>query len=304
LGCGQHFPSVVGIPDLRLHSDRYLSLASDRAKAQVLAELEATSDLAALAQAYYAITDDVDSVRQAAYRAHLERACERGRAVLRQVPKSGRILEVGCGSGGFLVAAAHAGCAIEGVDIALRWLALARRRLADHGLNAPLIAASAESLPWPDGSFDTVVADSVLEHLERPYEAIKEWARVLRPGGRLVVWSPNRFSILLDPHVRLWAIGWLPPRLAAAWVRFRRRGRWTVRPLSARHARRLAEQAGFNAIAVEAPRIPPEMVNARHTIARQALALYEKALGLPVTRDLLRWFGPLWQLTARRRLEA
>jgi ubiquinone/menaquinone biosynthesis C-methylase UbiE len=294
----------VGIPDLRLHSDGYLSVASDRAKARILAQLETTTDLPALARAYYAITDDVDSVRQGAYLAHLERAYERGQAVLRLVPKPGRILEVGCGSGGLLAAAAHSGCAIAGVDIALRWLVLARRRLADHGLSAQLFAASAESLPWPDGSFDTVVADSVLEHLKDPYEALKEWARVLRPGGRLVVWSPNRFSILIDPHVRLWAIGWLPPRLAAAWVRCRQRGQWKVRPLSARRARRLAQQAGFEAITVAAPRVPPEMVDARSRIARQALSLYEQALDLHAARDFLRWFGPLWQLTARRRREA
>jgi len=177
----------------------------------------------------------------------------------------------------------------------------ARRRLADHGLSVPLLAASADQLPWPDGHFDTIVADSVLEHLDDPHQALKEWARVLRPGGTLVVWSPNRFSIALDPHVRLWGIGWLTPRLAAAWVRIRRGVEWPVRPLSAWRARRSAERAGFETIAVEAPRIPADMIEAGSRFARHALACYNTALGCRAARDLLRWFGPLWQLTARRR---
>ena len=48
-----------------------------------------------------------------------------------------------------------------------------------------------ESIPWPDGSFDVVFADNVLEHLEHPARVFREVARVLRPGGAFVVKTPN-----------------------------------------------------------------------------------------------------------------
>src|SRR5205814_1661423 len=112
---------------------------------------------------YYAMTDDPDDRRER-FLAHIVGAEARGEALAARLPKVGRILEVGCGTGGLLVAAASQGIAITGVDIAARWLVAARRRLTDHGLAVPLLAASAERLPWPDGHFVAVVADSVLEH--------------------------------------------------------------------------------------------------------------------------------------------
>jgi SAM-dependent methyltransferase len=50
------------------------------------------------------------------------------------------------------------------------------------------------SLPFPDASFDVVTAFSVLEHVEDPHRATTEIARVLRPGGWLIGWTPNRFG--------------------------------------------------------------------------------------------------------------
>src|SRR5438445_244146 len=82
---------------------------------------------------------------------------------------------------------------IEGFDIAARWLVVACRRLEDHGLSVPLTAASAECLPFADATFGTVVGDSLIEHCDDPQAALREWLRVLRPGGRLILWSPNRF---------------------------------------------------------------------------------------------------------------
>jgi SAM-dependent methyltransferase len=300
-GCGQPFPRVAGLPDLRLHSDRYLSLGADRAKALLLADRARVTDHFGLARAYYVLTADVDPVRRRAYLAHLERAEARGRAMLRLLPRTGRVLEVGCGSGGFLAAAASAGREIVGVDIALRWLVIAERRLSDRGLQVPLFGATAERLPWPDATFGAVVADSVLEHLTDFHSALKEWARVLRPGGSLVLWSPNRFSMAPDPHVGLWGVGWLPETLASKWVRRVRGCEWTVRPLSAQRARLLAAQAGFESIAIAAPRLGRELARGATHHEAMAIRLHDRARRLPVASGLLRRFGPLWQLTALRR---
>lgn len=62
-----------------------------------------------------------------------------------------------------------------------------------------------ESIDWPDETFDIVIADNVLEHLERPAEVFAEIARVLKPGGRFMFKTPNKWHYMpqiarLTPH--------------------------------------------------------------------------------------------------------
>lgn len=299
--CGRSFPMVAGLPDLRLASDRYLDLDSERAKAERLAAIAPDVDLRGLSEAYYAMTHDVEPRRRRFYLDHILQAEARGSALVELLPKEGRILEVGCGTGGLLAAAAGRGLSIEGTDIALRWLVVARRRLDDRGLSVPLVAASAERLPYPDRSFDAVVADSVMEHLDDPAVAVCEWARVLRPGGMLLAWSPNRYALTVDPHVRLWGLGWLPRAWMPAYVRWRRGGAWPPPCLSPGRAGKIAAEAGFTRIEVEAPSIPEVWARSRPAPQRRLISAYSAARRTPGLRPLLRAFGPLWQLRATRR---
>ncbi len=167
-GCGRNFPTIAGLADLRLRADRYLSLGAERAKAERLDAMADDHDLARLAEAYYAMTDDVDAGRRKRFLSHIARAEARGRELARLLPKSGRVLEIGCGTGGLLVAASRQGVQIEGVDVASRWLVLAQKRMDACGLNVPVWIANAEHLPWPAGTFHAVVADSLVEHLDDP----------------------------------------------------------------------------------------------------------------------------------------
>jgi SAM-dependent methyltransferase len=298
LGCGRFFPVVGGLPDFRLASDRYLTLEGDRTKAMKLIELERRTRMIDLAACYYAMTDDVDASRRARFLEHIAHAEPRGSALAALLPLGARVLEVGCGSGGFVAAAARKGLTIQGVDIAMRWLVIARRRMSDEGRRVSLLGGNAERLPYADASFEVVVADSLLEHLESPLLALREWARVLTPGGRLIVWSPNRFSLATDPHMGLLGVGWMPRRLARHYVRRRRGCGWVVRPLSAGDARRLASAAGFRRVGVEAPAIGKEWAGGRQGAVPFLIRAYGRARQFPGTRGLLKAFGPLWQLTA------
>lgn len=299
LSCAHIYPDIAGLPDLRLASDRYLSLADERAKAARLAAFEPTSDALSLAAHYYDMTDDVDALRRARFLAHIAAAEVRGEALAALLPSDGPILEVGTGTAGLVASALRAGLSITGSDIATRWLLVGRRRLRDLDLEAPLIGAQADRLPWPDNSFECVVADSVLEHLDSPSPALREWLRVVRPGGQLVVWSPNRFSLGTDPHVGLWGLGFMPRPLISSYVQWRRGIPWMVNPLSPSRAARLALQAGWTDVRVSSVAIPERW--ARTRLQRHALRIYgtlnRNALGRLSTTH----FGPLWQLRTTKR---
>jgi ubiquinone/menaquinone biosynthesis C-methylase UbiE len=120
---------------------------------------------------------------------------------------SGRVLEVAIGTGRSLPFYPDA-VELTGVDLSPAMLDLARRRAADLGRELELLEADAESLPFDDARFDTVVCELALCSIPRPATAIAEMVRVLKPGGRL---------LLLD-HVGsafppLWALQWIVERV-------------------------------------------------------------------------------------------
>ncbi len=111
-----------------------------------------------------------------------------------------RVLDAGCGTGRNLVDLAAAGPAV-GVDVSLRALAFARRRRA-----APLVCGSVAALPFRPGVFDGALSRDVLYMVPDDARAAGELARVLAPGGRLLVSSPA-LDALAGAHDR--AVGGL-----------------------------------------------------------------------------------------------
>ena len=111
------------------------------------------------------------------------------------------VLEVGAGTGEHLPFVRHAFGRWTMTDADPRALAVAQRRLAaTPGDRLVFAVADAARPPYPEASFDRVVATHVLEHLERPHEAIKAWCRLLRDGGVLTVLIPT------DPGLA-WRLG-------------------------------------------------------------------------------------------------
>ena len=108
------------------------------------------------------------------------------------------ILDVGCATGRLLDRLAAAGARhLAGCDLAPRIVEAARAKLARRNVAADLKPADAErDLPWPDAAFDVVALTGVLHHFYRPRLALGEIARVLRPGGRLVLVDPCFFPPL------------------------------------------------------------------------------------------------------------
>jgi ubiquinone/menaquinone biosynthesis C-methylase UbiE len=111
------------------------------------------------------------------------------------VPPGSRVLDVGCGSGQVALFAARAGARVTGCDIATNWLEAARARAAAEGLDIAFDEGDAESLPYGDGQFDTVVSLVGAMFAPRPGRVAAELTRVCRPGGMIAManWTPGGF---------------------------------------------------------------------------------------------------------------
>ena len=100
----------------------------------------------------------------------------------------GRILDDGCGVGEYLAHFRPRARQAHGVEFDPEHARVARSRAQ----MASVVRGSAEFLPYPDGAFDLVLSHEVLEHVGDDRASVREIVRVLRPGGRLVVFVPNR----------------------------------------------------------------------------------------------------------------
>ncbi|GGU33773.1 class I SAM-dependent methyltransferase [Lentzea flava] len=106
-----------------------------------------------------------------------------------------RILDAGCGSGPLFAALRDRGAVVTGIDASAGMLEQARRRL---GADADLrVADLADPLPFPDHTFDDVLASLVLHYLRDWGPTLAELRRVLVPGGRLIISVEHPFVIYL-----------------------------------------------------------------------------------------------------------
>jgi 2-polyprenyl-3-methyl-5-hydroxy-6-metoxy-1,4-benzoquinol methylase len=147
-----------------------------------------------------------------------------------------RVLDAGCGTGFFSQMADARGAAVTSLDVGEQLLAEVARKCDTERVVGDLLA-----LPFEDASFDVVICTEVIEHTITPQRAVAELARVLRPGGLLVLTTPNRawhFSVRLANALRL-----RPYEGLENWVRWRDLRRWL-----SEDRLELVEYRGFNAL--------------------------------------------------------
>jgi SAM-dependent methyltransferase len=214
---------------------------------------------------------------------HLERLRHR----LGDQPLRGRILNVGCGTGGFNVLAAGAGARAVGVDDDGEAIAICGLKARKAG--GAFVQAHAEALPFADGVFDLVHCFSVIEHVASVEATVAEMVRVTRRGGVVYVHTPNAWS-LWEGHYKLFWLPFLPAPLARLYLRLRGRPiayLATLRRLTPGRLRRAFARAG----------VPDPVLHddtpARESVGRlRALsALYYRATGV----------APFVELVARKR---
>jgi SAM-dependent methyltransferase len=109
------------------------------------------------------------------------------------------VVDLGCGTGYWCAWFARLGANPVGVDLSEDQLATARELQKEHGLDFPLINASAEDPPLPDGSFDIVFSEYGAAIWCDPFVWIPQAHRLLKPGGRLIFLCNSVLAMLCSP---------------------------------------------------------------------------------------------------------
>jgi SAM-dependent methyltransferase len=137
----------------------------------------------------------------------------------------GTALDLGCGCSGQLIACRDRAERLVGIDAALTEILLGRRWLFDYALDAGtyLLGANAETMPLADATIDTIFMRDTIEHVaDQPLSMQEAW-RILKPGGRFFLNSPNRYAGWWpEPHVWMLWVGFLPRKLMPKYTMLRK----------------------------------------------------------------------------------
>lgn len=303
--CARAYPSYDGIIDFRTGGESWIDDAPDLALAR---DLLAMRDAAAvqLAHHVFAVRPAWSAERAARYARIVAAAPSQLRADvggwLRPVfSTSGTLVDLGCGAGGLLAAAASEGHTIIGLDVSVAWLVVARAFVREHGGTPLLAAAFGEALPLANDAVTGVISLDVIEHVAGRDAYVAEIGRVLAPGGRLALSTPNRFSLSAEPHVHVWGVGWLPRRWQRPYAEWRSglsyRAIWLF---SYPELVRTIERGGTLHCDIHAPQVPDAAI-AAFTRRRALLArLYNRLVPTPLFQQVALWFGPFFRLVASK----
>jgi len=126
------------------------------------------------------------------------------------VPRGARVLDVGCATGDFLLVASEQ-FEMSGLDISEEAVAIARQR--NPALRDRIAVDQIENQNYADGAFDAIALWDVIEHLWQPVEVIRGLTRKLKPGGRLVLSTPDAGSPVSKLMGKRWAFMTPPEHL-------------------------------------------------------------------------------------------
>jgi SAM-dependent methyltransferase len=197
-------------------------------------------------------------------------------------------LDCGCAEGHYTLGLLrHGASKAVGTDISEEWLQNARRLCASEP-RASFTIAAAEAMPFADGCFDGILLNEVLEHVEDERRTLVEMHRLLRPGGHLALFSPNRWFPfeghgLIGP-VRMPfpvpLVPWLPAPLTARWMQAR--NYWP------RQLRECVASADFEVLYVA---FAWPLFGQYRWLPKRVIRVYRKVLPFLERAPLIRQFG-------------
>ena len=293
------FPIVAGIPDLRATLDADITVARERADARVLAEMlthaadgDLSEDVLLLARGG---TVAEDSGIGGAFGTS-EEVLNDWQELDRYIPDPRMVLDVGCGSGALLEAAARRWPVCVGVDGNLRKLVMARHRLMQAGVRARLVCANVDALPFSDGIFDRVISEWVLERSPRKERALREWNRMLSEHGRLWISTSNRWSVSRDPQLGIPALSWLPMQLVDLWAKWHGLTPPERALVGTKRLRRLLEETGFSRVRLGKP--VADESNGTPSTRPSAMIIRKTLSDLALVREIAKRVRPMLFATA------
>jgi SAM-dependent methyltransferase len=303
-GCRHGYRALRGIPDLRTADDLYLANRDDWDYALRLNDDFDRLDFRGLLERYFDLSPEIPPDLRRRQIAHILTAPARARTWLDALGTAARgpLLDLGCGTGSFLAAVGGEVEESWGIDIAMRWLLVARKRLDEEGLGrVGLVCGCAERLPFRERSFRAIVAGDAIEHVGDQAATLAESYRALKPGGRLFLASPNRFSLAPEPHVQVWGVGFLPRSWMGPYVRWRRGLDFrAIRTLGLGEWRHLLARSPFGGGEIQVPGLPDTDLDHFGPFKRKVARAYNAIVATSMGAALARRVGPLFHVVCTR----
>ncbi len=307
--CQKDYLLHDGIPDFRVFPDPFLNFQEDFERTEiVLAGLE-KYDLEKLLTYYWSFSDITPEDLRPKFVRSAMLGEQKAQPILNLIKEnnyegdlsSKKVLEIGSGTGNFLTIAAPQFKQVVGIDIGMRWLHVSRRRFMDKGVPVPpLVCCCAEYLPFADDSFDFATAISTFEFIADQPKALAELDRTLNKNGEVYLNSVNRFSVARDPYAYLWGIGFLPRSVQAKYVFWRRGASYeNVRTLSYGEFQKMSH-VRFPENRFTLPDVAPEIMEQFSSFTRFQVQTYRIIKKLPVFSQLLKRFGPAWNIQLKK----
>jgi len=287
--CGRTYPVVLGIPDLRVYCDPYITVEQDHEKGRIVQAQAEHMSFAELLRFYWenvSLPPTPVDLREDFIR-HVLSDETRVETFQQQLGDGKTCLDVGCGASSLVGLAQQKFDLVIGCDVAFRWLVLARKRLQEMGATANLVCCCADYLPFAAETFDLVTAISLLEHVRDARAVVRECGRVQGPGARLFVWMANRFSLAPEPHVGVWGVGFLPRRWMPGYVKWRRGLSYDKQYLlSCFELRRIFKNARYESLTFSLPRVTDADLKGRSRFEKLGARFFRLLSSIPV----FRWF--------------
>ena len=306
--CPRTYRLHAGIPDFRVFPDPYLNWEEDHERTEIVLEALESHRLEELLEYYWSFSDITPVDLRSKFIRSVRLGEGRARESVEMLDRENRtrpgskkrILEIGSGTGNFLAEAIGRYERVVGVDIAMRWLHVSRRRFMDRGLPVPaLVCCCAEFLPFADASFDVITMTSTLEFTSDQEKVLSDCERVLESTGTLYINSVNRFSLASDPYAYLWGVGFLPRSLQARYVYWRRGAHYKTKTLSQPELNRIA-RAKFGSVKFNLPDVSHTVASQLSPLTRLQIRVYQFLKRLPIFPFVFRQIGPGWDVVLHK----
>lgn len=301
--CGVNYPTIGNIPDLRISGYNWLDHDKDLENAIELHALSNTLSLEDMVYTVFARQAGFDESRVRLRTRQVLEGCTRYKEAISGwlaggLDNTGTVLEIGCGGGMLTAAIAPYSETALGIDISMEWLVVAERYIMEHGGTPCLAAASGEEIPLPANSIGLVASLDVIEHVHDPARYLSEIDRILKPGGRVALSTPNRYSLTAEPHVFVWGVGWIPRRWQKKYVKLLSGKEYNYTCLlSYRDLKRMIrENTLINAMILPGT-VPESEISSFPNLRGRLARLYNYIHRWPVIRQLLLVICPFFQIT-------